>query len=101
MGGSTLQSRSLWDDKQEKQRLCFGWGVVWVEKRVSPLRSLQKAQTAPVEMTGFWVGREAEPTALVREVEVYGDDGGDLDWLVVDEVGVITPGTYGVFGGVA
>ena len=47
------------------------------------------------------MGREAEPTALVREVEVYGDDGGDLDWLVVDEVGVIAPGTYGVFGGVA
>jgi hypothetical protein len=25
--------------------------MVWVEKRVSPLRSLPKAQTAPVEMT--------------------------------------------------
>ena len=52
------RSRFLWDYKQEKQRLCFEWGAVWVEKRVSPLRSLQKAQTAPVEMTGFCVGEE-------------------------------------------
>ena len=35
------------------------------------------------------------------EVEVYGDDGGDFDGFVVDEVGAIAPGAYGVFGGAA
>jgi hypothetical protein len=42
-----------------------GWEAVWVEKRVSPLRSSQKARTAPVEMTMFGVG-EQNKEATVR-----------------------------------
>ena len=35
------------------------------------------------------------------EGEVHGDDGGYIYGLVVDEVGAIAPGAYGVFGGAA
>jgi hypothetical protein len=47
--------------------------MVWVEKRVSPLRSLPKAQTAPVEMT-VRVGRKQTITKTEADPRFAKDD---------------------------
>jgi len=59
-----------------------GWEAVWVEKRVSPLRSSQKARVASVEMTipggdSFWSGGlEAAEVEVVLDDEGEPEDGG-------------------------